>query len=219
MAREPAASKASGKSRKGLYVLLAGIVIIAAVLAAGYFLRGGTGHPGNGILAGESPVLGSLDAKVTIIEYSDFECPYCGRFALDTFPLIKANYIDTGKVKFVFRNYIVHPDARLSAEASLCAYEQGNDKYWAYNDILFRNQGSLDSASLKTYASGLGLDTAKFNACLDDGKYGAQVDKDMQDGKAAGVGGTPTFFVNGSKIVGAQPYEIFRQTIEAALNA
>jgi len=167
----------------------------------------------------DDPMLGDANAKVTIVEFSDFECPFCGVFARNTLPLIKQNYIDTGKVRFVFRNYIVHPAAHLAAEAAYCANEQGNDKYWAYNEKLFQNQASLDADSLKAYASGLSLDTEKFNACLDAGKYKAQVDKDTQDGAANGVRGTPTFFINGMKIVGAQPYAAFQQAIEAALNA
>jgi len=207
---------ASRKSRRTLYIFLAAVIIAVAALTAGYLLRGST--TGNVILTGNYPTLGNPDAKVTIVEFSDFECPFCARFALDTFPQIKQNYIDTGKAKFVFRNYIVHPGAKLAAEAAYCAYEQGNDKYWAYNEKLFPNPGAQDAASLKTYASDLGLDTAKFSACLDSGKYSAQVDKDTEEGQAAGVSGTPTFFINGAKIVGAQPYNVFSQAIDNALN-
>lgn len=164
----------------------------------------------------DDPVMKTnANAPVTIIEFAEFQCPFCGRFARDTFPKIKTNYIDTGKVKFVFRDFVVHSTAHLAAEASECAHEQG--KFWEYHDVLFNNQGSLDSDSLKKYASDIGLDTAKFNSCLDSGKYKSEVDKDISDGRSYGVRGTPTFFINGEKLVGAQPYETFRQAIEKAL--
>jgi protein-disulfide isomerase len=210
------------KGKSKLYLAIA-LVVLIAVAASAYMILSvkppSNGGGGGEISIDDDPVLGDANAKVTIVEFSEFECPFCGRFARDTFPQLKADYIDSGKAKFVFRDYIVHPDAHLASEASDCAYEQGNDKYWLYNEKLFNNQAALDSASLKGYASDLGLDTSQFNACLDSGKYSSEVDKDTNDGRSYGVTGTPTFFINGKKIVGAQPYSAFQQAIEAALNA
>lgn len=167
------------------------------------------------VSADDDPMKGNANAPVTIIQFSEFQCPFCGRFAKDTLPSIQKDYIDTGKVKFVYRDFIVHSTSRIAQIASECADEQG--KYWEYHDKLFENQGALDSDSLKSYASELGLNAAQFNSCLDSEKYGSEVDKDTNDGRTAGVSGTPSFFINGKKVVGAQPYEVFKQEIEAAL--
>ena len=167
------------------------------------------------VSADDDPVKGNANAPVTIIQFSEFQCPFCGRFARDTLPSIQKDYIDTGKVKIIYRDFVVHSTSRIAQIASECADEQG--KYWEYHDKLFENQGALDSDSLKSYASELGLNTAQFNSCLDSEKYGSEVDKDTNDGRAVGVRGTPSFFINGKKVVGAQPYEVFKQEIEAAL--
>lgn len=163
------------------------------------------------------PSLGDEDAPVTIIEFSDFECPFCKRFKDQTFPQIKANYIDTGKVRMVFRHYPLpfHTNAQKAHEAALCADDQG--QFWEYHDTLFANQQSLGVAALKQYAVTLGLNAATFNECLDSGKYAQAVQDDLAAGSAAGVSGTPSFFVNGQLVVGAQPYSAFQQAIEAAL--
>ncbi len=163
----------------------------------------------------DDPSIGSENAKVVMIDFSEFQCPFCGRFARDTLPQIKTNYIDTGKVKFVYRDFIVHSTSQKAQEAAQCANDQG--KYWEYHDLLFENQGALDDESLKTYASELGLNTNNFNSCFESRKYKSEVEKDTSDGRSYGVSGTPTFFINGKKMVGAQPYDAFRQEIEAAL--
>ena len=166
----------------------------------------------------DDPVEGSENAPVTLIEFSDFECPFCGRFFQQTLPQIEENYIKTGKVRHVFRDFPLtfHQYAQKAAEASECADEQG--KFWEYHDKLFENQNALDTGSLKQYAKDLGLDTAKFNSCLDSGKMTSEVQKDFSDGAQSGVSGTPTFFINGIQIVGAQPYSAFEQLIEQELN-
>jgi len=166
----------------------------------------------------DDPVRGSENAPVTIIEFSEFECPFCGRFFQQTLPQIEENYIKTGKVRHVFRDFPLtfHQYAQKAAEASECADEQG--KFWEYHDKLFENQNALDTGSLKQYAKDLGLDTAKFNSCLDSGKMTSEVQKDFSDGAQSGVSGTPTFFINGIQIVGAQPYSAFEQLIEQELN-
>jgi protein-disulfide isomerase len=164
----------------------------------------------------DDPSLGPADAPVTIIEFSDFQCPYCSRFQTETFPQIIQNYGD--RVRFVYRDFpltSLHANALKAAEASECADDQG--AYWKYHDLLFQNQSALDDASLKNYAASLGLDTAAFNQCLDSDSTMSEIQKDYQDGITAGVQGTPAFFVNGNLIEGAQPYSVFQAAIEAAL--
>lgn len=171
------------------------------------------------VSAEDDAVLGNKNAKVTMIEFSDYECPFCGRHFTDTYPQIKKDYIDTGKVKLVFRDFPLsfHQSAQKAAEAAECAGEQG--KYYEMHDKLYSNQQALDVASLKKYAQELGLNTAKFNDCLDTGKMAAEVKKDLADGQSYGVQGTPAFFINGNLISGAQQYSVFKQAIDAALAA
>ncbi|MBI4019830.1 MAG: DsbA family protein, partial [Candidatus Aenigmarchaeota archaeon] len=172
------------------------------------------------VSADDDPAVGPADAKVTVIEFSDFQCPFCGRFYTQTLPQIKQNYVDTGKIRFVYRDFpleSIHPNARPAANAAECADEQG--KFWEYHNKLFENQGSLSDAYYKQAASELGLDMEQFNSCYDSKKYDAEVSKDFQDGASAGVTGTPTVFVNGRAIVGAQPYATFQAAIDQALAA
>lgn len=169
------------------------------------------------VSADDDPVKGDKKAPVTIIEFSDYQCPYCARFYTDTLPKLEETYIKTGKAKLIMRDFPLsfHQFAQKASEAAECADDQG--KYWEYHNKLFDNQQALDIASLKKYAKDLSLDTAKFDSCLDTGKYTAEVQKDFQDGQKAGVSGTPSFFVNGNRIVGAQPFPAFEQIIEAEL--
>ncbi len=175
------------------------------------------------VSADDDPVLGKKDAKVTIIEFSDFQCPFCARFHEQAYTQIKTDYIDTGKAKLVYRDFplsSIHPMAEKGAEAAGCAYDQG--KFWEYHDVLFNKQTEWTSGAseadnvvkLKQYAKDLSLDTNKFDKCLDDGKYKAEVQKDFQDGAQAGVQGTPSFFINGKQISGAQPFAAFKAVID-----
>lgn len=160
------------------------------------------------------PSKGPDDAKVTIVEFSDFECPFCSRVnptvqqVMDAYP---------GQVKVVFRHFPLsfHPNAQKAGEASMCAHDQG--KFWEMHDVLFENQKALDVQSLKNHAKGLGLDTAAFDSCLDSGKHAATVRADMAAGEAAGVSGTPAFFVNGVPLSGAVPFEQFKTVIDDEL--
>lgn len=166
------------------------------------------------------PVKGDPDAPVTIVEWSDFECPFCGRHYTQTLPRIESEYIETGKVKYAFRDFPLsfHPNAQKAAEAGKCAYAQGNEYFWAIHDKMFENQKALSVENLKAYASEIdGLDTAEFNECLDSGEMASAVQQDFAAGRTAGVKGTPGFFVNGKLISGAQPYTVFQQAIEAEL--
>ena len=163
---------------------------------------------------GNSPVQGSTDAPVTIVEFSDFQCPYCAMFTNQTLSQIDSSYIKTGKVKFVFKNFPLpfHENAQKASEAVMCANEQG--KFWQYHEKLFANQSALAVNNLKQYAKDLSLDTAKFNTCLDSGKMTATVKKDVDDATKYGVDSTPSFFINGQKVVGALPFSSFQQAID-----
>ena len=162
----------------------------------------------------EGMTKGSKNSPVTLIEYSDYECPYCAR-AEATIKDVLDEY--GSKIYFVYKDFPLpfHNNAQKAAEASRCALEQG--KYWEYHDALFKNQQSLDTNSLKTYAKSLGLDEAKFSECLDSNKYTEKVKQDIEEGQSKGVTGTPTFFVNGKILVGAQPFDAFKEIIDKEL--
>ena len=169
-------------------------------------------------LTDDDPVLGDENAKVTMVEFSDYQCPFCGRHYSETFNLINSQYVDTGKIKIVFRDFplnSIHPNAQKAAEASECADDQG--KFWEMHDTLFENQQLLGIENLKGYAKQLGLNENDFNDCLDSGKYSAEVSKDTQDAASAGGQGTPFFIVGETPLSGAQPFSSFQQVIEAEL--
>ncbi|MFN0062437.1 MAG: DsbA family protein [Myxococcaceae bacterium] len=166
-------------------------------------------------VAATGPAKGPESAKVTLVEFSDFECPFCSR-AKDTVDQVMAAY--PGKVRLVFRQFPlrrIHPNAAKAAEAALCANEQG--KFWEYHDVLFANQKALDMASLKQHATTVGLEAGAFGGCLDSGKFAKQVETDEKEGAALGVQGTPAFFVNGVALTGAVPLEDFKRQIDAEL--
>jgi protein-disulfide isomerase len=177
-------------------------------------------------------MIGNSTAPITLIEFSDFGCPFCGKFFSDTLPDIEKNYVETGKVRFVFKNFPlgnIHPNAVTAAISAECANEQG--AFWKYHDILFKNQvgwaqiNSTDASKIfKQYASKLGLDENQFSSCLDSGKYTDKITKDEQDGTSYGVDGTPTFFIGNDKIGymqigGAQPLLVFQQEIDSELKS
>lgn len=166
------------------------------------------------VSADDDPFLGGKNAPVTIIEFTDYQCPFCGR-ARPTVKEVIAKYGD--KVKYVLRDYPLefHPNAQKAAEAAQCANDQG--KYWEYSDILWANQQTLQPENLKKYAGEAKLDTKKFDECLDSGKYTEEVKKDFTDGAKAGVNGTPSFFINGQSITGARPIEDFQEIIDEQL--
>lgn len=168
------------------------------------------------VSADDDPALGPQDAPVLIVEFSDFQCGYCARFATETLNQILDTYGD--QVRFVYRDFpltSMHPYAQKAAEATQCAYEQG--KYWEYSDLLFQNQQALDVDSLKGYAQQLGLETGAFNECLDSGRYTSEVQNDLAQGQGYGVTGTPTFFINGRMLVGAKPFSDFQAMIAEEL--
>ncbi len=176
-------------------------------------------------LADDDPFMGDKDAPVTVIEWSDYECPFCKRFWSDTLPQLKSQYIDTGKVKLVYRDFPLsfHQNAHIEAEAAECAKDQGGDTaYFKYHDEIFKrttsNGQGITVDQLPVIAKDIGLDVNKFNTCLNSGKFKSEVDKDISDGSAAGIQGTPGFVINGKLISGAQPFSVFKQVIDDELN-
>lgn len=162
-------------------------------------------------------IIGNPNAKVTLTEYSDFECPFCKRFYSDAYQQIKTEYVDTGKVKIVFKHFPltnIHPNALPAAIAVECAVEQGKGP--EMHDKVFESS-SLTTAALKSIAVELKLDSTKFDACLDTEKYKEKVLADQKEGIAKGVTGTPTVFVENQKLVGAQPFSVFKTAIDTEL--
>lgn len=166
-------------------------------------------------VAATGPSKGPANAPVTIIEFSDFECPFCSR----VLPVINQALTTYGdKVRVVFRQFplnSIHPRAQKAAEASLCAADQG--KFWEFHDAVFANQQALGIDQLKATAAGLGVDAAKFNTCVDEGTHADQVARDLREGMAAGVSGTPAMFVNGRFVNGVVPWEQLKAIIDAEL--
>jgi len=176
---------------------------------------------------GKRPVKGEADAKLTLVEILDYQCPYCGQFSRETMPQIDKEYIETGKVRYVVVNLpleAMHKSAFKAAEAAACAGEQG--KFWEMNERLFNNQQSIDQ--WKTHAEAIGLDVDKFEQCMDTGRQAAQVRSDMAEAHDAGVSGTPAFFLaytdpksttikTITKLVGSQPYASFKAAIDKQL--
>ena len=161
------------------------------------------------------PTKGPESAPITIIEYADYQCPYCTR-ANVALKQVEEKY--AGKVRIVFRDFPltqIHPNAAKAAEAGACADEQG--KFWPMHDKLFANQTKLGVPDLKQHATELGLDAEAFGTCLDSGKHAADIKKSLEEGQRLGLSGTPSFFINGRLLVGAQPYEGFAQVIDEEL--
>ncbi|UYN90564.1 MAG: DsbA family protein [Anaerolineales bacterium] len=162
------------------------------------------------------PVFGPADAPITIVEFADFQCPYCVRHFEQTYPLILEQYGE--QVRFVFKNYplrSIHPDADAAAQAAECAQEQG--MFWEYHDLLFGGALGLGREAYAGYADQLGLDTDALLACLDEGRYAESVERDYALGQQLGVSSTPTFFINGIAMVGAYPIDAFQTVIDFEL--
>jgi protein-disulfide isomerase len=176
------------------------------------------------------PVIGDIDAPITIIEFSDFQCPFCARFHVQTLPTIMDEYVNKGTVKIVFRDFpiqSIHPNALPASVAAECANEQG--KFKEMHDILFEKQNEWNNQEMnKTmllfnqYASEMQLEQEKFDSCLRNGKYIEEIKKDLDDGRSYGVSGTPGFFIGNDQIgfielKGAQPFESFKKVIDVQL--
>jgi len=180
-----------------LIIILLGIMIYSVIEKETY-----------NIDKGINPPRGNIDSDIIVIEFSDFQCPACKGAE----PIIK-EILEDYDVVFYYRNFPLpmHKDSFIAAEAAECANEQ--NRFWEYHDVLFENQDKLDKGNLKLYAQELGLNAEQFNDCLDSEKYKPEITKDIRDGKASNVRGTPTFFVNEKKVVGANEV-LIRQIIE-----
>lgn len=200
--------------------------------------RQGAGQPpaapratavGANVAVAGAPFKGRADAPLTLVEFSDFQCPFCSRHVIQTIPDLDKEYVQTGKVKYVYRNYPIeslHPMAFKAAEAAACADEQG--KFWPMHDRLFANQQSLAPAQLPAHAAAAGLDAGAFQQCFASGRFTAKIRKDMGDASAIGITGTPAFVVGktvaGSPTVkvevfisGARPFAGFKAEIDKLL--
>ena len=164
----------------------------------------------------DDPILGPEDAPITIIEFSDYECPYCRNWHQEVLPQLIEEYPD--QVRIVFRDFpltSIHSNAVPAAIAANCAAEQ--DGYWEFNELLFNSEKGLSSDAYQQYAEEIGLDTDSFNECLESNRYEDEVLADFEYASQFGVRSTPTFFINGIALVGAQPFEVFKQLIDQEL--
>ncbi|KKT59034.1 hypothetical protein A3G55_02495 [Candidatus Giovannonibacteria bacterium RIFCSPLOWO2_12_FULL_44_25] len=222
-------------------LLIPSSIILAGVIVAGALLYSRLPPSPNGKTLGvESPktpsveergdslkiregdfVLGNPAAEVVLIEYGDFQCPFCGRFFSTTGRQLKETYIKEGKAAFVWRDFaFLGEESFKAAEAARCAGEQG--KFWEYHDYLFNHQngendGAFADKNLKSFAKTLGFNETAFNSCFDSGKYRKAVEDATAEGKTFGVNGTPATFVNGILVPGAQPFSVFQKIIEEEL--
>lgn len=221
-------------------MLIPGAIVLAGVIVAGAVLYARISPvPGKapGVGGAQTPgveegadilkirqddfILGSPAAKAAIIEYGDFQCPFCGRFFQTAEQEIKEKYVKTGKAVFVWRDFaFLGEESFRSAEAARCAGEQG--KFWDYHDNLFNNQrgeneGAFSDQNLRRFAKELKLDEARFNSCFDSGKYRKVVEEVSARGRAVGVNGTPATFINGQLVSGAQPFAVFQKIIDEEL--
>ncbi len=173
------------------------------------------------VLANPAAVKGDEDAKVTIVEFTDYECPFCSRHFTQTDPQVQQEYVDTGKVRYITRDLPLpfHSNAHIASQAARCAGDQG--KYWEMHDVLFENQEEWSTgdaaASFDAYAAELGLNVGTFSSCVSNETHAQAVDDDLALAGRVGASGTPTFFINGQILVGAQPFEAFKTLIEKEL--
>ncbi|MCO4753222.1 MAG: DsbA family protein [Bacteriovoracaceae bacterium] len=174
-------------------------------------------RPSFDVEIGKAPTMGPENAPVTIVEFSDFQCPYCSK-AAETVEQVKKEY--GNKVRIVFKQYPLpfHSQAKLAANAALCAWEQKPENFWKMHDKFFADQSKLGRADLIASAKSVGVNEGEFTKCLDGGKFMSMVEKDIQQGKDLGVKSTPTFFVNGKLLQGAQPFEMFKELIDEELS-
>jgi len=210
------------RARKRWLVPLVVALGTAIFAGAAYVFLGDSEPPGAGTsVAYAPPVRGDPSAPVTIVEYGDFQCPSCGAFTRSVEPELIRRYIDTGRAKLVFRHFPwIGAESKRAAEAASCAGAQG--RFWQYHDLLYANQhgensGFLSTDNLKRFATQLGLDRTAFDACVDQRTYRAAVDADFNEVRTLGLNGTPTFLINGQRVVGAQPIATFATIIDAKL--
>ncbi|HXS14962.1 MAG TPA: DsbA family protein [Candidatus Saccharimonadales bacterium] len=222
-----------------MVLLLIATFLIGMLYTKVQYLEGGATAPAAGTTAGSQqqaavtpgakvdmsmgnlPVLGNANAKVQVVEFADFQCPFCEQWFQTVWPQLKKDYVDTGKIAFAWRDYpFLGQESTDAANAARCANDQG--KFWDYHDYLYTHQGQENSgafskANLEGFAATMGLDTTKFNNCMDSNQFAKDAATDLSDGQKAGVNGTPTVFINGVPVVGAQPYSAFQTAIDQAL--
>lgn len=217
-------------------IIVGAIIVAATIIYINYnganIKDSGTKNPGAqaqgqvaDVTIDDDAVLGDMDAPVTIIEFSDYQCPFCRSFWDETLPSIIGEYVSVGKVRFVYRDFPLssHPLALPFAEAAECSRDQ--DKYWEMHDMIFEQQGklaagtvnSIEIADLSAWAEDLEMNVGEFERCMEEDKYLEEIRKDFDDGVAAGVSGTPSFFINGEMLRGAVPFEAFKTVIEKKL--
>lgn len=177
----------------------------------------------------DDPFLGNENAKVKVVEFSDYQCPFCRKYWTETYPQLKEDFIDTGKIKYVFRDFPLnfHPGATPAAIAGNCILkESGDEAYFRYHDKVFSKQNELGAGTVEfnekevfEWAEEFIANQEKFKQCYNDTKQKEEVENDLMEGSKAGVSGTPSFFINGEMIVGAQPYSAIKAEIERALNS
>ncbi len=258
MTKEKPTIKTSSPNTLAITILISAILVAASIIY--YAERGGSKNSGTApsyrgsagdeqvaqqpqapagpvtVSIDDDAIMGSKDAPITIVEFSDFECPFCGRFFKNTLPQLKKDYIDTGKVRLVYRDLPLgfhEPAASTEAIAAECAREQGgDDAFFKYHDAIFNttpaNGVGIKTDKLVSMAGDLGLDTNSFKTCLTTEKYKEEVQNDLRDAQSLGATGTPTFFIGktnkdgkefqGEKIVGAQPYSVFKAAIDKLLD-
>jgi protein-disulfide isomerase len=221
--------------------MIGGAILFATLYRGGSAPSGNTGTGNNGAatttvntaaamtLGSRDAILGNANAKVTLVEYGDYQCPFCAQFFSQTEPQIIQNYVSTGKVRMVFRDYaFLGPESIAAAEAAQCAEDQ--NKLWVYHDALYsakvadegsgggENDGFYNRAEFVKLAQQTGLDVPTFTSCIDTHKDAAIVTQEKASGTTYGINSTPSFLINGTAITGAQPYNIFQQALDAALN-
>jgi len=210
---------------------VATLVVLVGFFAAGFGVRGWWDQqrapiaadlmePGEMVVAevspDDDPFWGPEDAAVTVVEFADYQCPFCQAHATETLHQIREAYGD--RIRYVFRDFPIpslHPQAFAAAEASQCAADQGD--FWGFHDRLFENQDAMDAPDLKEHAAVLGLDAVVFEECLESGKHRDEVQADLDDGIDYGVMGTPAFFINGRLIDGVVPFSVFERIIDEEL--
>jgi protein-disulfide isomerase len=212
--------------------LLALPIVFFLGLGLGWLIWGQAGlspaaeNAGNGtgevrrfeVSADDDPALGPANALVTIVEFSDYQCPFCAKWHMEVFNRLMTDYKD--KIRFVYRDfplYSIHPQAQSAAEAADCAGEQ--NAYWKFHTALFSEKYALGTDAYTRYADELGLDTKKFSQCISERRYQGEVEADSAAANKLGVNSTPTFYINGRGLIGAQPYEAFKQVIDEELAA
>ena len=227
MARKRQQAPPRRTGRTGLLVRILGVGVVAVLAVAAVVLLGRPSEKTFPPVTPQPPPFASGTSKglptapVTVVEYSDFQCPYCARFAREVEPDLDADYIATSQVRFIYKHYVIlGPESQWAAEASECAAEQ--NAFWGYKDTLFANQagegqGAFKREKLEAFARDLGLDMGNFKKCLDSGKYAGKVEQDSLEARSRGYRGTPTFVIGDQVIPGLPPYYQLQQVIASQL--